>query len=117
MQQNFTSIHPTELFDTDFEQFITDPKHDIVLVDVWAPWCAPCRSMEPTIDELARKYHGTNVFITKLNADENHQVLATYGVQSLPNFLFFRGGKFRDRRTGSVSKDVLEKAISSLSSW
>lgn len=77
----------------------------LTLVDVWAPWCGPCRIIGPVIEELADDYEG-KVKVGKLNADENsmaHQL----GVSGIPTILFMRKGKEIDRVVGTVPKQVL----------
>lgn len=80
----------------------------IALVDVWAAWCGPCRMMEPIVEELAHELQG-RAGVAKLNADENPDFLAQYGIQGIPTFLFFRDGKLAGRMVGARPKrDFLE---------
>ncbi len=83
----------------------------LTIVDVWAPWCGPCRIIGPVIEELASEYAG-KVKIGKLNADENtmaHQL----GVSGIPTILFLREGKEVDRVVGAVPKQMLVEKIES----
>ncbi len=73
----------------------------LVIVDVWAPWCGPCRIVGPIIDELADDYSGQAV-IGKLNADEN-STFQELGVTGIPSILFMRNGQEVDRVVGAVS--------------
>ena len=84
-----------------------------VLVDFWAGWCAPCRTMDPTVDALA-KAHGERLRVTKLNVDENPELVERFDVQSIPTFLFFQDGKMVERFTGVVSFEVLEARLNQL---
>jgi len=81
----------------------------LVIVDVWAPWCGPCRIVGPIIDELADDYSGQAV-IGKLNADENSKS-QTLGVSGIPTILFMRDGQEVDRFVGAVPKLVLKEKI------
>lgn len=84
-----------------------------VLVDFWAPWCGPCRSLSSTIDELATQYDG-KVEIVKYNVDENYEYSNKYGVRSIPALLFFKGGEVVKTINGAVAKNVIEDALNSL---
>ncbi|MEB3329324.1 MAG: thioredoxin domain-containing protein [Candidatus Sericytochromatia bacterium] len=70
-----------------------------VLVDVWAPWCGPCRMQAPALEAVAAA-HGERLRVVKLNADENPRTTAALGVQGLPTLLLLRGGQVVARRTG-----------------
>ena len=84
-----------------------------VLVDFWAPWCGPCRSLSSTIDELATQYDG-KVEIVKYNVDDNYEYSNKYGVRSIPVLLFFKGGEVVKTINGAVAKNVIEDALNSL---
>ena len=85
-----------------------------VLVDFWAPWCGPCRSLSPVIDSLAEKFAG-KVKIGKLNVDDAPDVATKFGVTSIPRvFLFMGGDKPRKTFVGVTSERELESSINSL---
>lgn len=84
-----------------------------VLLDCWAPWCGPCRTLAPVIDALARDYSG-RVRVAKLNVDENPGVAARYAVQGIPTLLLFDGGLLRDRLVGAHPRSVLEARLARL---
>ncbi len=81
-----------------------------VLVDFWATWCAPCRAIAPSLDELATQYKG-KVKIAKVDVDESNQVAQQYGIRSIPTLLMFKGGKVVEQLVGALPKAKLEEAI------
>ena len=84
-----------------------------VLVDCWAPWCGPCRTLSPIIDELATDY-ANGVKVAKLNVDENPLTASQYGIHSIPTMLFFKEGKLINRLTGALPKEEIEKNLLSI---
>ena len=80
------------------------------MVDLWAPWCAPCRMIGPWIEELALKYDG-KFKAAKMNVDENPNIPTQYGVRAIPTVLFFKDGKLADTIVGAVGKSNIEKAM------
>lgn len=87
--------------------------YPLVVVDCWAPWCGPCRTLAPVIDTLAAEYHGKVVF-AKLNVDENQRTAMMYQTMSIPTLLIFRQGKPVDRITGAVPKPMIQRKIQPL---
>jgi len=78
-----------------------------VIVDLWAPWCAPCRGMEPAFKQISLKYKG-QVDVLKINADESPEVLKALGVMGIPTVVGFAGRKEILRRTGMQSVGALD---------
>ena len=84
-----------------------------VLVDMWAPWCGPCRQVKPLLEKLSEKYQGKVKFCA-MNVDENPKTPAQYRVMSIPNMLFMKNGKVVDTVIGSVPEGVLTPKIEAL---
>ncbi|HWQ99690.1 MAG TPA: thioredoxin [Candidatus Methylomirabilis sp.] len=81
-----------------------------VLVDFWAAWCGPCRTMSPIVDELAGELDG-KVTVGKMNVDENPQMPGQYSIMSIPTFLLFKGGDVVEQMVGSMTKDAMRERI------
>ena len=85
-----------------------------VLVDFWATWCGPCKTIGPVVDELAKEYAG-RVKIAKLNVDENPATPSQYSVRGIPTLILFKGGKVLEQIVGAVPKTrliaMIEKAL------
>ena len=81
-----------------------------VLIDFWAPWCGPCKSIAPVIEELAREYEG-KLKIAKLNVDENPVTPSRYGVRGIPNLIILKAGAVKEQMVGAVPKSKLIDAI------
>jgi len=85
----------------------------LVLVDLWAPWCSPCRMVAPVIEKLAEKYNG-KVKFCRVNVDDNSQTPTKYGVMSIPTLMFFKDGKAVDTVIGAVPEQALQSKIDAL---
>ena len=102
---------PITVADADFNQFIS--KYPLVVVDCWAEWCAPCRMLAPTIDELAVEYRGKIVF-GKLNTDNNRVTTMQYRISSIPAMLVFKNGNFAGQIIGAVPKEQIVQQLQPL---
>ena len=85
----------------------------LVVVDLWAEWCGPCRSITPSIEELATEYEGKAI-IGKYNVDEENELSTEYGVRSIPTILFFKDGKLADKQVGASPKASIKAKIDAL---
>lgn len=77
-----------------------------VLVDFWAPWCHPCKALDPIVQEIARDYEG-KLKVGKLNTDDNRDTAMKYGIMSLPTLLLFKDGKPTARIVGLQPKKAI----------
>jgi thioredoxin len=99
---------PIVLTDSTFASEVT--KYPIMLVDFWAPWCGPCRMVSPIIEQLSREYSGRVAF-GKVNVDENQRIAASFGIQSIPTLMIFKGSKAVDVIMGAVPKAQIEMKL------
>lgn len=98
-----------EVNDQNFEQEVLQSDQP-VLVDFWAAWCAPCRMIAPTVEQIADQYAG-RAKVVKLNVDDNTQTSAKYNIKGIPTLLLFKDGAIRDQIVGATSRDVIAKMI------
>ncbi len=95
--------------DSNFEDEVIKSEKP-VLVDFWAPWCAPCKAIAPVVDTLAEEYEG-KVKFGKVNVDENPATPAKYGIRGIPTIMIFKDGKLMDQVVGAVPKAQLEALL------
>ena len=102
MAQQITDANYNELLATD----------KLVVIDIWAEWCGPCRKLSPIIDELATEYEG-KVLIVKCDAEENTELTTKFGIRNLPTILFIRNGEVVDHLVGAVPTNMITEKIES----
>ena len=96
---------PTTLTDTTFDEEIAGSAEP-VLVDFWAEWCVPCRTLLPSVEAVAERFKDV-LRVGKVNVEENPDVPARYNVMTLPTLLLLKGGQVAEQRVGLISKDKL----------
>jgi len=103
---------PVEVTDSTFLGEVLTSNRS-VLVDCWAPWCGPCRSLAPLLEELAAKYGG-GIKIAKLNVDENPLTAQQYNVRNIPTMLLFSKGRLVNTLVGLLPKEEIERHLLSV---
>ena len=83
-----------------------------VLVDYWAEWCGPCKSIAPLLDEVAEEYAG-RLKVAKLNIDDNSSTPSRYSVRGIPTLMLFKGGEVEATKVGALSKSALTAFLDS----
>ena len=106
---------PLVITDQTFEHEVLSATGKPVLVDCWAPWCGPCRTIGPVLDQLATESQG-RYRITKLNVDENPQTASRFQIASIPTMLIFKDGKLIDRLIGAQPKQAIAERLQVASS-
>jgi thioredoxin 1 len=104
-----TTIHLTE---QNFDEALAR-SNNLLMVDFWAEWCAPCRALAPVLEDLARESAGA-VTLAKVNVDDNPGLAGRYGIRSIPTVLFVREGKVIDQVIGNIPKGKVREKLNAL---
>lgn len=99
---------PIVITKENFQSEVTDAK-GAVLLDFWAPWCGPCRMLSPIVDEVAKAR--PDVKVGKVNIDEQPDLAARFGVQSIPTLIAFRDGRKTKESVGLVPREMVESLL------
>ena len=99
----------THITDSSFEADVLQA-NQAVLVDFWAEWCGPCKSIAPLLDDAAATYAG-RLTIAKLNVDENQALPAQFGVRGIPTLILFKNGQVAATKVGALSKAQLTQFL------
>ncbi len=97
--------HIVHISDESFEEEVLQSKRP-VLIDYWAEWCGPCKTIAPVLDEIATEY-SDRLKVVKLNIDDNPQTPPKYGIRGIPTLMVFKNGQVEATKVGSVSKAQL----------
>jgi thioredoxin 1 len=103
------SVNVKDILDKDFENEVLKSNVPVV-VDFWAPWCGPCKSIAPLLEELATEYAG-KVKFAKMNVDDNREAPAKFNVRGIPNLVLIKDGEMKDQIVGAVAKQAIKDAI------
>jgi putative thioredoxin len=106
MTENVTELNESEFQNAVVEESRKRP----VLVDFWAPWCGPCRSLTPILEKLADEYAG-QFLLAKINSDENQALAGELGVRGIPNVKAFYGGQMVDEFTGAMPEGMVRQFL------
>ncbi|MBP9837145.1 MAG: thioredoxin [Proteobacteria bacterium] len=98
-----------EISDSEFETEVLKSS-TAVLVDFWAPWCGPCKTIAPVVEELAGTY-GDKLKVFKINVDNNKEAAMKYNVRGIPNLILFKDGELKEQIVGAVAKQELVNAL------
>lgn len=102
----------TNLNEANFEDTLASTDNPVI-VDFWAPWCGPCRTITPILEELAAE-KGDTLKVTKVNVDENQRLAQKYNVRAIPTILFFKNGDLKDQAVGLLPKEELIRKAEAL---
>ena len=100
---------PIHVTDAAFEKTVLQSKLPVI-VDFWAPWCGPCKMVEPVLEKLAKEYAG-KLIVAKVNTDENPQWATKFGIQGIPTMLLVSGGKVVHRQVGALPEPILRDIV------
>jgi thioredoxin 1 len=103
---------PIHVTDDAFEKAVLQSNLPVV-VDFWAPWCGPCKMVEPALNNIAKEYAG-KLIVARINTDNNPKWAQEYQVRGIPTILFFKDGKILHRQVGAVPEIYLRDMVDAL---
>ncbi|MCG6962694.1 MAG: thioredoxin [Acidobacteria bacterium] len=102
----------TAVTTNDFDSVVLNASQPAI-VDFWAVWCGPCRTVGPIVENIAEEYEG-KALVAKLDVDSNRDVAVRYGIQAIPTLLFFKNGEVVDRIVGAADKRSITSKLDAL---
>jgi len=103
-------MNPIEVTDANFKNEVLESSKP-VLVDFWAEWCGPCKTIAPVVEQLAKDFDG-KLKVGKVDVDSNQQTAMQFGIRSIPTLLIFKNGKVVEQIVGAVPKQALADKVS-----
>ena len=100
---------PIHVTDASFEKTVLQSEVPVI-VDFWAPWCGPCKMINPVLEKIASEQSG-KIIVAKVNTDEDNEWAMKYGVQGIPTLLFVAGGKIIHRQVGALPERMLRDVV------
>ncbi len=106
------SQHISIISDSSFDNDVLEAQLP-VLVDFWAEWCGPCKSIAPMLEEIAAEYEG-KIKVAKINVDDHPETPRKYGVRGIPTLMLFKNGEVVQTKVGALSKAQLAAFLDSM---
>ncbi len=100
---------PIHISDESFEKDVMQSALPVI-VDFWAPWCGPCKTIAPTLEKLAKEQDG-KLIVAKINTDDHSEWMQKFGIQGIPTLLFVSGGKVVHRQVGALPEQMLREVV------
>lgn len=100
---------PVHVTDEAFQKTVLESDLPVI-VDFWAPWCGPCKMVEPVLEKIAREYAG-ELLVAKVNTDKHNQWASKFNVQGIPTMFFVAEGKVVHQQVGAIPESLLRKVI------
>ncbi len=107
------AVEVLQITDENFQNVVVDSKSP-VLVDFYADWCGPCKTISPIVEEMAREFAEQGLTVGKVDIDKAQQLAVQFGIQGVPTLLFFKDGQKVDQLVGAHPKPVIEEKVKAL---